>query len=103
MLFRNFVAAANQRPELSRVFSFFTANTPGYKLNVDREKCAKMGVNVADVYRTIQTLLGSSYVNDFTIYGRDFHVVAQADSTYRSTIHDLGKYYVKNLQEIWFP
>lgn len=93
---KNFVIAANQRPELNRVFSFFTANTPGYNVTVDREKCAKMGVNVADVFNTIQTLLGSNYVNDFTIYGRDFHVVAQADSSYRSTIHDLGKYYVKN-------
>ena len=93
---RNFVIAANQRPELSRVFSFFTANTPGYKLNVDREKCARMGVSVAEVFTTLQTLLGSNYVNDFTIYGRDFHVVAQADTDYRSTIHDLGKYYVKN-------
>jgi HAE1 family hydrophobic/amphiphilic exporter-1 len=93
---RNFVIAANQRPELSRVFSFFTANTPGYKLNVDREKCAKMGVSVASVFTTLQTLLGSNYINDFTIYGRDFHVVAQADTDYRSTIHDLGKYYVKN-------
>ena len=93
---RNFVIAANQRPELSRVFSFFTANSPGYKLNVDREKCAKMGVSVASVFTTLQTLLGSNYINDFTIYGRDFHVVAQADTDYRSTIHDLGKYYVKN-------
>ncbi len=93
---RNFVVAANQRPELSRVFSFFTANTPGYTLDVDRKKCAKMGVNVADVFGTLQTYLGSSYVNDFTIYGRDFHVVAQADTGYRSTIQDLGRYYVKN-------
>jgi hydrophobic/amphiphilic exporter-1 (mainly G- bacteria), HAE1 family len=93
---RSFVIAANQRPELSRVFSFFTANTPGYKLNVDRGKCAKMGVNVADVFNSIQTLLGSNYVNDFTIFGRDFHVIAQADSSYRSTIKDIGKYYVKN-------
>ncbi len=100
---RNFVAAANQRPELSRVYSFFTANTPGYKLNVDRDKCAKMGVNVADVYKTLQTLLGSSYVNDFTIYGRDFHVVTQADSSYRATIHDLGKYYVKNYKGDMVP
>ena len=92
----NFVMAANKRPELNRVFSFFTANTPGYNLSVDREKCARMGVNVADVFTTIQTLLGSNYVNDFSIFGRDFHVVAQADSDYRSSIQDLGKYYVKN-------
>jgi HAE1 family hydrophobic/amphiphilic exporter-1 len=93
---RNFVAAANRRPELSHVFSFFTASTPGYKVDVDREKCAKLGVNIADVFGTIQTLLGSQYVNDFTIYGRTFHVVTQADTSYRSTIQDLSKYYVKN-------
>jgi HAE1 family hydrophobic/amphiphilic exporter-1 len=93
---RNFVIAANQRPELSHVFSFFTANTPGYQLDVDRDKCARLGVNIADVYTNLQTLLGSNYVNDFTIYGRDFHVVAQADSSYRATINDLRKYYVRN-------
>jgi HAE1 family hydrophobic/amphiphilic exporter-1 len=93
---QEFVAAANRRPELSNVFSFFSANTPGYNLKVDRDKCAKLGINIADVYSTIQTLLGSSYVNDFTIFGRDFHVVAQADTNYRSTIHDLSKYYVRN-------
>ncbi|MGA9292704.1 MAG: multidrug efflux RND transporter permease subunit [Ignavibacteriaceae bacterium] len=93
---QNFVIAANKKPELSNVFSFFTASTPAYQLNVDREKCAQLGIPVADVYSTIQTLLGSSYVNDFTIYGRDFHVVAQADTNYRSTIHDLSKYYVRN-------
>ena len=91
-----FVAAANKRPELSNVFSFFSANTPAYNLRVDRDKCAKLGINIADVYSTIQTLLGSSYVNDFTIFGRDFHVVAQADTNYRSTIHDLSDYYVRN-------
>jgi HAE1 family hydrophobic/amphiphilic exporter-1 len=92
----NFVVAANQRPELRGVFSFFTANTPGYTLDVDRKQCAKMGVNIADVFGTLQTYLGSSYVNDFTIYGRNFHVVAQADTSYRSTIDNLGKYFVKN-------
>ncbi len=98
-----FVAAANKRPELSNVFSFFSANTPAYNLNVDRDKCAKLGINVADVYSTIQTFLGSSYVNDFTIFGRDFHVVAQADTNYRSTIHDLGKYYVRNTSGQMIP
>ncbi|MEJ2617110.1 MAG: efflux RND transporter permease subunit [Ignavibacteriaceae bacterium] len=100
---RNFVMAANRRPELSNVFSFFTASTPAYQLNVDREKCARLGVPIADVYSTIQTLLGSSYINDFTIYGRDFHVVAQADTNYRSTIQDLSKYYVRNTSGKMIP
>jgi HAE1 family hydrophobic/amphiphilic exporter-1 len=93
---QNFVMAANKRPEIARAFSFFTARTPGYKVDVDREKCKKLGVSIADVYNTLQTFLGSRYVNDFTIYGRNFHVVAQADSLYRGDIKDLQQYYVKN-------
>jgi HAE1 family hydrophobic/amphiphilic exporter-1 len=92
----SFVMAANKRPELSHVFSFFTARTPGYQVDVDREKVKKLGVSIADVFNTLQTYLGSRYINDFTIYGRNFHVVAQADTSYRSTIQDLSRYYVKN-------
>ena len=93
---QSFVIAANKRPELSRVFSFFTARTPGYQVDVDREKCKKLGLSIADVFNTLQTYLGSRYVNDFTIYGRNFHVVAQADTSYRGTIQDLSRYYIKN-------
>ncbi len=93
---QNFVAAANKRPELSGVFSFFTARTPGYELDVDRDRCERLGVAIPDVYSTLQTYLGSRYVNDFTIYGRNFHVVAQADTQYRETLQDLSRYYVKN-------
>ena len=70
---------------------------------MNREKCAKMGVSVASVFSTIQTFLGSNYVNDFTIFGRDFHVVAQADTDYRSSIYDISKYYVKNSQGQMIP
>lgn len=92
----NFVAAANKRPELDRVFTFFTAKTPNYNLTVDREKCKKLGILLTDVYSTMQTLLGSSYVNDFTIYGRNFKVVAQADTMFRANISQLDQYYVRN-------
>lgn len=93
---KNFVAEANKRPEISRAFSFFTARTPGYQVDVDREKCKKMGVSVADVYTTMQTFLGSRYVNDFSIYGRNFRVVAQADTSYRNDIQNLQQFYVRN-------
>jgi HAE1 family hydrophobic/amphiphilic exporter-1 len=93
---QSFVAAANKRPELSRVFSFFTARTPGYQVDVDREKCKKLGISISDVYNTMQTYLGSRYVNDFTLYGRNFRVVAQADTSYRANIENLSQYYVKN-------
>ncbi len=93
---RNFLAAVNQRPEIGGAYTFFTTRTPGYQVNVDKEKAKKLGVSVADVYSTISTLLGSSYINDFNLYGRNFRVVAQGDSTYRSSIDELGKYYVRN-------
>lgn len=92
----NFVAALNKRPEIGSAFSYFTAKTPGYQLTVDREKCKKLGVSLSDVYNTLQTLLGSRYVNDFTIYGRNFHVVAQADTLFRGDIKNVEQYYVKN-------
>ena len=100
---RGFLAEANKRPEIARAFSFFTARTPGYQLTVDREKCKKLGVSLTDVYSTLQTYLGSDYVNDLTIYGRNFHVVAQADTNYRSDISNLNQYYVRNSQGTMLP
>jgi hydrophobic/amphiphilic exporter-1 (mainly G- bacteria), HAE1 family len=91
-----FVAAVNKRPEISRAFTFFNARTPAYALDVDRDKCKKLGLSLTDVYNTIQTYMGSTYVNDLTLYGRNFHVVAQADSNYRGSISNLNTYYVKN-------
>ena len=93
---QNFLAEANKRPELSRAFSFFTARTPGYQVNVDREKCKKLGISLSEVYSTMQTYLGSRYVNDFTLYGRNFRVVAQADTSYRADIKNLSQYHVRN-------
>ncbi len=100
---QTFVAAANKRPELSRVFSFFSAHTPGYQVDVDRDKCKKLSLSIADVYATLQTFLGSRYVNDFTIYGRNFRVVAQADTTFRKNIQSLSRYYIKNSTGAMIP
>ncbi len=92
----SFIAAVNKRPEIARAYTFFNAKTPGYTLNVDRDKCRKLGLSIGDVYNTIQTYLGSSYINDLSLYGRNFHVVAQADTNYRGDINNLNNYYVKN-------
>ncbi len=78
-----FLGAVNQRRGDRAAFSFFTAQTPSYELIVDRERAKQLGVPLNNVYRTVQTYLGSSYVNDFTLYGRTFRVVAQADTAYR--------------------
>jgi HAE1 family hydrophobic/amphiphilic exporter-1 len=92
----NFIAEANKDPDIANAYSFYSAHTPAYNLNVNREKCEKLGVNVGDVFTTIQAYMGSLYINDFTTYNRTFHVVVQADTVFRSMISDLDKYYVRN-------
>ena len=93
---QNFVAEANKQPEIAGAFTFFSARTPGYEVDVDRDKCKKLGLNLADVYNTLQMYMGSTYINQLTIYGRNFYVVAQADTNFRSDIRSIGKYYVNN-------
>lgn len=100
---QDFVAQLNKRPEIGSAYTFFNANTPAYEVDVDRDKAKQLGVSVADVYQTLSSYLGSSYINDFNLYGRNFRVVSQADSTYRSSLNEIGKYYVKNSQGNMIP
>ncbi|MBF9255576.1 multidrug efflux RND transporter permease subunit [Pontibacter sp. 172403-2] len=93
-----FLGAVNQRPEIARAYSFFNTRTPGYHVEVNREKAKQLGVNIADIYATMSSLMGSRYINDFTRYGRNFRVVAQADTAYRMDIESLKQYYVMNRQ-----
>jgi HAE1 family hydrophobic/amphiphilic exporter-1 len=93
---KKFVAEAKKHPAIATAFSYYSAHTPTYSLTVDREKCEKMGVNVSDVFSTMQANMGSLFVNNFTLYNRTFHVVAQADTTFRALISDMNKYYVRN-------
>ena len=91
-----FVADANKDPAITGAFTFFTARTPNVNLTVDRDKCEKLGVNISDVFTTIQAYMGSLYINDFTTYNRTFHVVVQADTSFRKLVSDIDKYYVRN-------
>ena len=100
---KQFMMEANKRPEIARAFTFFTARAPGYKINVDRVKCERMGVSTGEVFGTIQTLMGSRYINDFSIYGRNFRVVTQADTTFRKDITNLDKYFVRNVSGNMIP
>jgi HAE1 family hydrophobic/amphiphilic exporter-1 len=98
-----FVAAANRQPEIGSAFTFFSAHTAGYEVDVDRDKAKKLGLNLADVYNTMQMYMGSTYINQLTIYGRNFYVVAQADTGFRSDIHAFNNYYVKNVNGEMIP
>ena len=85
-----------KRPEIGTAYTYFTSHTPSYQVDVDKEKVKKMGVSMIDVFSTMSTLLGSNYVNDFNLYGRNFRVIVQGDSIYRSSVDELQKYYVRN-------
>jgi HAE1 family hydrophobic/amphiphilic exporter-1 len=98
-----FIGEANKNPAISNAFSFYSANTPSFNLKVDRDKCEKLGVNIGDVFTTIQAFMGSLYINDFTEYNRTFHVVVQADTAYRAMITDMDKYYVRNQDSTMVP
>jgi HAE1 family hydrophobic/amphiphilic exporter-1 len=98
-----FLAKVNQRPEIAMAYTFFTARTPSYQVEVNREQTKKLGVSVSDVYGTLSTFLGSSYINDFNLYGRNFRVMTQADSSYRSSLNGVEKFYVRNSQGSMVP
>jgi hydrophobic/amphiphilic exporter-1 (mainly G- bacteria), HAE1 family len=93
---QKFLGAVNKRPEIGAAYSFFSAATPSYQVDLDKEKAKKLGVSIAEAYSTLSTYLGSSYVNDFNLYGRNFRVVSQADTLFRKDIGDIGKYRVRN-------
>jgi HAE1 family hydrophobic/amphiphilic exporter-1 len=100
---RDFLGKLTQRPEIGAAFTFFNARTPSYQVNVDKEQAKKLGVLVSDVYLTLSNYLGSSYVNDFNLYGRNFRVMSQADSSFRGSLSNIEKYYVRNSQGNMVP
>ena len=100
---KKFVAEVRKNPATSTAFSYFSAHTPTYNLTVDREKCLKLGVSVSDVFNTMQAFMGSLFVNNFTLYNRTFHVVVQADTSFRAMITDMGKFYVRNQAGAMLP
>jgi multidrug efflux pump len=93
---QEFIAAAQQRPEIGRISTTFSASTPNYQLAVDREKAKKLGVPVDDVFDTLQTFLGGYQVNDFTRFGRNYKVTVQAESEFRQEASDIARLFVRN-------
>ena len=90
------VGEANKDPRIARAFSTYRAGTPQLYLNVDREKAEMLGVPIGRVFSTLQTLMGSGYINDFNLYSRIYQVKIQADYPYRSKLDDILNVYVQN-------
>jgi multidrug efflux pump len=83
-------------PGLMGMFTVFRANSPQLFVDVNREQCFKLGVQLSDVFDTLQIYLGSLYVNDFNKFGRTWQVNVQADSHYRSRVEDVKRLKVRN-------
>jgi multidrug efflux pump len=90
------VGKAHQTPELAGVFSGYNVNVPQLFVNVDRTKAEKLGIPVDEVFRTMQTYLGSLYVNDFNQFGRTYQVILQADKEYRAVPSDILRLQTRN-------
>ncbi len=90
------VAAANQRPELSRVRTTMSQDVPRYFIDVDREKALTLGVPLDQLFATMQATFGSLYVNDFTLLGRNFQVQLQSEFEYRAKPEDLRHVFVRS-------
>ncbi|MDJ0737156.1 MAG: efflux RND transporter permease subunit [Nostocaceae cyanobacterium] len=94
---------ANQTPGLQAVFTTFSANTPQLLIEVDRNKAKALQVDIDDIFRTLQSYLGSRYVNDFNFEQRTYRVYVQADAQYRSNPDDIGQLYVRSATDQMIP
>ncbi|MBD3675307.1 MAG: multidrug efflux RND transporter permease subunit [Planctomycetaceae bacterium] len=90
------VLAGMENPRLNRMSSNFSASVPQVYLNVDRVKAKKLGIPLNEVFGTLQTNLGSSYVNDYNKYSRTWRVMAQADNQFRTKTEDIKQLQVRN-------
>jgi hydrophobe/amphiphile efflux-1 (HAE1) family protein len=90
------MTAANQRPEIGLTFTTFTFNSPLLTMSIDREKAKAQNVAIDDILRTLQTYIGSNFVNQFVFDGRLYRVYAQARAEDRANPQDIGNLYVRS-------
>ena len=91
-----FMAAARERPEIASINTTFIPSVPQVFVRVDRDKVLKQGVNLGDVYQTVQAFMGGVMVNYFNRFGRVWQVYVQADGEFRTRAENVGQFYVRN-------
>ncbi|CAH2603979.1 multidrug efflux pump RND permease AcrB [Rhodovastum atsumiense] len=93
---RGLTIAANQDPQLTRVFSTFSATSPLVYLDIDREKAQVLGVPLSSVFQALGANLGGTYVNDLNLFGRTWQVQVQAEATDRAAVDDIYRINVRS-------
>jgi multidrug efflux pump subunit AcrB len=100
---RGLEVAANQDPQLSRVFSTFEATNPSIYLDIDRDKVQILGVPLNDVFQALQASLGGYFVNNMNLFGRTWQVQVQAEASDRNTIDDIYRINVRSAEGKMIP
>jgi len=93
---QKFMEAARKRPEIARVDTTFIPSVPQVFARVDRDKVLKQGVNLSDVYQTLQSFMGGVMVNYFNRFGRVWQVYVQSEGEFRTEAENVGQFYVRN-------
>ncbi len=91
-----FMAAAAKRPELASLFTTALLSVPQIFVDVNRDQALQQGVELADIYTTMQCFMGGAFVNYYNQFGRQWQVYVQAEGDYRTRIENLGMFYVLN-------
>src|SRR5436190_7645014 len=91
-----FLAAARKRPELATVYTTALPTVPQVYVDVDRPRVIAQGVQLSDVYKTLQSFMGGALINYFNRFGRQWQVYIQAEGDYRTRAENLGQFYVRN-------
>jgi hydrophobe/amphiphile efflux-1 (HAE1) family protein len=100
---RGLVVAANQNPELNRVFSTFSATNPSIFLDIDRDKVQILGVQLSAVFQALQASLGGYFVNNLNLFGRTWQVQVQAEAEDRASVDDIYQINVRNAEGKMIP
>ena len=91
-----FQGAASQQAGMGFPISSYQANVPQLDAEVDRVQAKAQGVPLTELFETLQTYLGSAYVNDFNLFGRTWQVIAQADASFRDDVSDIANLRTRN-------
>ena len=90
------IARANQDSRIGGAYTTYNTNYPMYEIEIDRAKANALNIKLSDLFATMQTYLGSYYINDFTKFGKVFRVYAQADKKFRSSYEDINKLFIRS-------
>ena len=98
-----FIEAARKRPEIASANTAYNAHVPQIYVKVDRDKVFKQGIDVREVYETLQAYMGGLFVNYFNRFGRVWQVYIEAEGEYRKGTDDIGQFYVRNAKGQMVP